>query len=176
MNTEYEIKILDVDHDKMIKKLESLGAILVGEFEQRRYTYDFKPIEAHRWIRLRTNGKKTTLTIKDIKAESIDGTEELEIEVSDFEDTHRILGELGYKEKAYQENKRIQYKLDGVEIDLDLWPMVPEYMEIEGNNEEEVLSTLRKIGIDEDRICTLSVKSVYEKYGLDIDAYPVLKF
>ena len=90
MNTEYEVKILEINHDEMIKKLESLGAILVGEFEQRRYTYDFKPIEAHRWIRLRTNGKKTTLTIKDIKAESIDGTEELEIEVSNFEDTHRF--------------------------------------------------------------------------------------
>lgn len=176
MNTEYEVKILEINHEEMVKKLEDLGAVLVGEYNQRRYVYDLIPKADGKWIRLRTNGKKTTLTIKDIKAESLDGTKELEVVVDDFDTTHSILRELGFREKAYQENKRIQYKLDGAEIDLDCWPMVPEYMEIEGNSEEEVLSTLNKLGIDESKICTLSVKSVYEKYGLDIDAYPELKF
>ena len=54
--------------------------------------------------------------------------------------------------------------------------MVPEYVEIEGNSEEEVISILNKLGIEDENVCTLSVKSVYEKYGLDIDEYPILKF
>lgn len=176
MKTEYEVKILGINHAEMVGKLEDLGAELVGEYNQRRYVYDFIPAINNKWIRLRTNGKRTTLTIKEIKAEVIDGTRELEIEVSDFDITHNILREFGYREKAYQENKRIQYRLDGVEIDLDCWPMIPEYMEIDGNNEKEVLSILNKLGVDKKDACSLSVKSVYEKYGLDIDAYFELKF
>lgn len=176
MNTEYEVKILEVNHEEMIKKLESLGAVFIGDYNQRRYVYDLIPKEKDKWIRLRTNGYKTTLTIKDIKAESLDGTKELEIVVDDFDTTDCILNELGFKAKAYQENRRIQYKLDDVEIDLDSWPMVPEYMEIEGKNEEEILSTLKKLEIDKSRICTLSIKSVYEKYGLNIDDYKELNF
>ena len=176
MNTEYEVKILEINHDEMIERLESLGAVLVGDYNQRRYVYDLIPKDKDKWIRLRTNGIKTTLTIKDITALSLDGTKELEIVVDDFDLMHNILRELGFVEKAYQENKRVQYMLDGVEIDLDCWPMVPEYMEIEGNSEAEVLDTLAKLGIDDSKICTLSVKAVYEKYELDIDAYPILKF
>ena len=67
MEKERELTILDIDLDDFIKKLESLGAIKQGEFLQRRYVFDVKPVNPNKWIRLRTNGKKTTLTIKEIK-------------------------------------------------------------------------------------------------------------
>ena len=66
MKTEYEIRVLEINVEEMTKKLEKMGAKKVGEFEQKRYVYDLKPAEEGKWIRLRTNGKKTTLTYKDI--------------------------------------------------------------------------------------------------------------
>ena len=62
MKTEYEIRILEIDKEEMIKKLENLGAKKIGEYNQKRYVYDLKPIEKEKWIRLRTNGINTTLT------------------------------------------------------------------------------------------------------------------
>lgn len=50
-----------------------------------------------------------------------------------------MLKELGYDPKGFQENRRIQYTFNGVEIDIDFWPLIPTYLEIEGNTEEEVL-------------------------------------
>jgi len=50
------------------------------------------------------------LTIKEIISDSIDGTKEIEVEVSDFEDTNLILEKMGYKFKSYQENKRTSFK------------------------------------------------------------------
>lgn len=73
MKTEYEIRILDVNKEEMIKKLEKLGATLKGKFEQKRYVYDLKPVEKDKWIRLRTNGNVTTLTYKNIVSNTIDG-------------------------------------------------------------------------------------------------------
>ena len=176
MKTEYEIRILEIDHDEMVKKLEELGAELKFSRMQKRYVYDFNPVEPNKWIRLRTNGETTTLTIKNVAAKTIDGTKEQEVEVSDFDEMNGILESLGYKSRGYQENKRTQYILDGVEIDLDEWPLIPEYMEIEGKDSYEVMKILNKLGIDKDRITTLDVASVYDQYGIDVLSVTHLKF
>lgn len=108
MNTEYEVRVLEINHDEMVKKLENLGAELKFEAFQQRYVYDLKPKQDNKWIRLRTNGNKTTLTIKDLQTKTIDGTKELEIIVDDFDKTNQILEELGYKNRGFQQNKRTQ--------------------------------------------------------------------
>ena len=176
MKTEYEVRVLEIDHDEMVKKLESLGAELQFDTLQQRYVYDFNPVIDSKWIRLRTNGIKTTLTIKDLNAKTIDGTKELEIEVNDFDKTNQILEELGYKNRGFQQNKRTQYILDGVEIDLDRWPLIPEYLEIEGESEQAIYDCLDKLGISKDKIVTLDVSSIYTHYGYDGDALTNLNF
>lgn len=75
-----------------------------------------------------------------------------------------------------QENRRIQYILNGVEIDIDSWPMIPTYVEIEGKNEEEVLKTLELLELPKDKVTTLDVESVYMHYGIDLKEIKVLKF
>ena len=102
MHTEYEVRILEIDVDSVKKKLEELHAKYEWDKLQRRYVYDFIPRLDNKWIRLRTNGLKTTLTIKNLVTSEIDGTQELEVEVSDFDCTHLILKELGYEDRAYQ--------------------------------------------------------------------------
>ena len=177
MNTEYEIRVLEIDKDKLIKRLNELNAKFIGEFNQKRYVYNIIPKRDGRWLRLRTNGKKTTLTYKSVEKNSIDGTKELEIEVEDFEKTNNLLELVGVKNKGYQENNRIQYILDGVEIDIDSWPLIPTYAEIEGENEESVLNILKKISIDDKKVTTLDVQSIYKEiYNIDITEINILKF
>ena len=176
MNTEYEIRVLEINKQKLIEKLEKLGAEFKGDNEQRRYVYDVIPKEDGKWIRLRTNGKKTTLTYKNVVDTTIDGTKELEVEVSDFEKTNELLENMGIKNRGYQENRRTQYVLNGVEIDIDSWPMIPTYVEIEGKNEDEVLKTLDLLGLPNDKVTTLDVDSVYKKYGINLKDIKVLKF
>ncbi|MGN1372008.1 MAG: class IV adenylate cyclase [Candidatus Coprovivens sp.] len=176
MNTEYEVRILEINHDEMVKKLESLGAEFKFEALQQRYVYDLKPKQDNKWIRLRTDGKKTTLTIKDLQAKTIDGTKELEIVVDDFAKTNQVLEELGFKNRGFQQNKRTQYILDGVEIDLDRWPLIPEYIEIEGSSVKDVEQTLTKLGIDKKDIITLDVASIYDHYGFDGEHLADLNF
>jgi adenylate cyclase class 2 len=174
---EYEVRVLEIDAEKVKKKLKSLKATLVEDVFQKRYLYDFNPVNPDKWIRLRTNGKETTLTIKDMKSSKIDGTHEMEIIVNDFDTTDKILNELGYKARGIQENKRIKYDLNGVEIDIDTWPKIPTYLEIEGKNEEEVYNTLELLGISKDKAITLNTKSIYkEMYGIDLDKEPLLYF
>lgn len=177
MNIEYEARILEIDKDKLIKRLRDLNARFVGEFNQKRYVYNIIPKADGKWLRLRTNGKKTTLTYKSVEKNSIDGTKELEIEVDNFENTNSLLELAGIKNKGYQENNRVQYVLDDVEIDIDTWPMIPTYVEIEGKSEESVLNIIKKLGINDKKITTLDVQSLYKEiYNIDITKIDVLKF
>ena len=51
MYTEYEARVLEVDREKIVQKIKDLGGKLVGEWEQKRYVYDFTPAEESKWIR-----------------------------------------------------------------------------------------------------------------------------
>ena len=177
MKTEYEIRILEINQDEMIKKLETLGATKKGEFEQKRYVYDLKPVQNGKWIRLRTNGKNTTLAYKDIVSDTIDGTKEVEFEVSSIRDAEEFLNKIGFNYRSLQENKRIQYILEGVEIDIDTWPMIPTYMEIEGKSEEQILDMVKLLNIDESKVTTLNCDDIYKKfYNIDISKIKELRF
>ena len=176
MHTEYEVRILEIDKEKLKSRLNELGATEEWNLVQRRYVYDFIPKVDNKWIRLRTNGKKTTLTIKNLVTSKIDGTQELEIEVSDFDKTNMILKELGYEARGYQENRRNQYMLNGVEIDIDSWPMIPTYIEIEGDSEEEVYKIVELLGYKKEDCTTRDVEGIYLDYGYVLSDINELKF
>lgn len=175
MHTEYEVRILEVNVDEIVAKLKSLNATKEWDLLQKRYVYDFIPKVDGKWIRLRTNGEKTTLTIKNLVSSEIDGTQELEIKVDSFEQCNLILNELGYEARSYQENRRVQYVLNGVEIDIDYWPMIPTYLEIEGNSEEAVYNTLEVLGFSRDDATTKDVDRIYADYGYNLNEISNLK-
>ncbi len=175
MHTEYEVRVLEINPDEIIKKLEEVGAELQWDHLQKRYVYDFIPRIDGKWIRLRTNGDKTTLTIKNVVSSSIDGTQELEIGVEDFDKTNLILNELGFVAKGYQENRRRQYILDGVEIDIDSWPWIPTYLEIEGESEEVIYEVLDKLGIPKEKTTSRDVDTIYRDYGYNVNEIYELK-
>ena len=160
---EYEARVLEINREKLEEKLKSLSAEKIKDFNYKRMVYHFNSIDDGKWIRLRTDGKKTTLTVKEIKKQDIDGTEENEIEVSDFEKTNVILNKLGYFADTYQENKRTRYLLDGVEIDIDTWPYIPTYVEIEGHSTEEVENMIKKLELNKYKVTSLDVQSVFKE-------------
>ena len=177
MHIEYEVRVLEINQEELEKKLLNLGAKKVADFYYKRRVYDFIPHTHNKWIRLRTDGTKTTLTIKNIIENTVDGTREMEVEVSDFDETNLILNELGYYSRSYQENKRIRYVLNGVELDIDTWPYIPTYLEIEGQDTNEVQQMIKLLGLDELKISTLGIEDLYyEIYKIDSHKMSIIKF
>lgn len=178
INIENELTILDIDKNEFVAKLESLGAKrITDERLQKRFVYDFNPVDRNKWIRLRTNGEKATLTIKEIQENSKMNAKEMEIVVSDFETTNEMLEELGYTHRNYQENLRQVFMLDGVEISVDSWPLIPPYAELEGKDLESINKVMQKLGVSQDKITTLDVTSIYKEiYNIDILSMKELEF
>lgn len=176
MQVELEVKILDINPEAIRKRLRELGAVHKGDSSQKRYVYDVKPAQPGAWIRLRDNGQKTTLTIKEITNDDIDGTREIEIETDDFNTTNQLLEYLGFKARAYQENRRSSYELDGAEVELDEWPKIPPYLEIESKSKGQIDEVLKKLGYSRKDTTSINTEKVYSQYGLDIHSYKELKF
>jgi len=173
---EYELRKLDVDVAQLKEKLEKLDAEFLGLKKFRRHVFDVFPKKDNSWVRLRSDGKKTTLTVKEIVSDTVDGTHEWEVTVNDFDETLKILEKMGLQSRGYQENNRHEYSIDGVDICIDEWPEIPAYVEFEGSDERSVLNTAKKLDFDESDLTGLNTKDIYLNYGIDLDNRPVLQF
>jgi len=176
VNTEIEVRILNIDKEDLISKLEKNNAKFIGDWLQIRYVYDFKPVDPHRWIRLRTNGITSTLTIKEVHDKTEHGTKELEIEVSSIEKTHEILEKLSYKRRSIQENKRIRYILNDVEIDIDTWPKLNTYVEFEADSLDKIKEVIKILGFDYKDVVSDNAQDIYMSLGYTQEDLNNLKF
>lgn len=136
-------------------------------------------INPNKWIRLRQTNDVVTLTIKHIFGQTKDGLQnvkETEMVIPSLEVGNALLEELGLAYRNYQEKRRITYIIDGVEVDIDFWPMIPPYMEIEGESKEQIDDILEKLELSNLEVVSCNTEEVYKKYGIDIYEYSELKF
>ena len=176
MNIENEIKILDINVSDLDTKLVSLGFSKKDPQDFRRFIYDIKDQGCDAWVRLRTDGKKTTVTYKSYEANAITGMKEVEVVVDDFDTAHALLVAMGLKEVSYQENRRQRYILGETEVSIDEWPLIPVYMEIESATSEGVEKYLNLLRQDGQETTSEPTSYVYKKYGIDLSVYSWLSF
>ena len=166
MKTEIEVKFLNVDFDEVRAKLLSLGGVceepmrlmrrVLVDIHQRTPEEDYSS-----FLRLRDEGGKVTLTLKEFRDKSISGASEREIVVSDFDETKTILEGVGVKFSTFQESKRETWHIGEVEVVLDEWPWIPRYIEIEGPTEALVEQTAEQLGFDWSNAVFGSVDVIY---------------
>jgi adenylate cyclase class 2 len=177
MPIEHEAKVLDIDPDAVKGRILTAGARHVaGPRLMRRYVYDIVPGDMGKWIRLRDTGTETTLCVKEIRSDDIDGTREVETAVGDFAAANELLGLLGFTPKSYQENRRTSFALGNVQLELDEWPLIPPYLEIEGETKDDVLRVAGQLGFSEDQLTGENTVKVYARYGIDLTGIPDLRF
>jgi len=176
MQTEFEVKILDINVEAIKRKLNEIGATKVSEKNMKRYIYEHRPKKENSWIRLRTDGEKTTLAIKEIHNDNIDGTKETEIEVKDFEEMNRMMESLSYKHENYQETKRTSYELGKIKFEIDYWPKIPPYLEIEGPSAELVEQAVKQLGYEMKDTTSVNTKEIYTMHGIEVEKIKELKF
>ena len=139
MKTEFEIKFLSIDKEKIIDKIKKLWWVCTKEETlMKRVVYDkWKTAYA----RIRDEWDKTTCTYKEISYDNMDinSVKELETEVGDFDTMKAIFDKMWLKQKSYQETLRQVWEInDEIEFMIDTWPGLNPYIEIEWKDEEVV--------------------------------------
>ena len=149
MKTEIEAKFLALDHKVIRRKLKDMGAVREQPMRlMRRVTFDSPTMKQKGgWIRVRDEGHRATMTYKQVDKLEVDGVQEIEVTVSDFDSMVAIMRESGLGGNSFQESRRETWRLDDVEIELDEWPWLRPFIELEGVSEEALRSVAAKLGL-----------------------------
>lgn len=149
MNKEIEARFLDVDKQKLVEKLIALGADDKGDTALAEiifYDADNQWPDQGRFVRIRSANGVTKLTYKHNKAQTIDSAREIEFAVPDASLAEQFLESIGLIAFRHQEKKRHTFEINGVTVDIDTWPKVPTYVELEGPSESEIKTVAERLG------------------------------
>jgi len=184
MQTELEAKFLDINHDQIRQRLKEIGAVCKFPMRQmRRNNFDYPDKRLEKiggWVRVRDEGDKITMSYKQLNDRSLQGTKEVNLEVSDYQAAYNFLTSIGLKDDNYQETKRESWEYDGVQIELDEWPWIKPFVELEGDGEPKLKEVASKLGLDWDKAVHGSVEVAYlAEYDVteqEVDNWPEIKF
>ncbi|MBU6431069.1 MAG: class IV adenylate cyclase [Patescibacteria group bacterium] len=179
MKKEIETRFLDINKDEFVKKLISLGAIDKGEEKLEEaifYDQEMSWKGKGKFVRLRKTKGKTKLTYKSNQKQTVDSAQEIELEVSDFDKCAEFFSNIGLKAIRQIEKFRHTFELDDTIIDIDTWPKIPVYAEIEGASVELLKNTCKQLDLDWDKRFDGDARAVFIRYGYDLDNISVITF
>ena len=157
MCTEIEAKLKVDSLPEIERKLSELGAEFLAEQLQTDYHFDDANTtltKTDRCLRLRKQmvGKNESLflTFKGAKEKSnFKRRQEIEIEIKDADSVRKLLSALGYEQSLVVEKKRRLWQLGNCEVALDRLPLLGDFVEIEGPDEEKIATAQEKLGLSD---------------------------
>lgn len=176
MSHEIETKILDVDKEIIKEKLISLGAekiketrLFVDWFGLKSFSH--KSEEDPWFLRIRTDSEgNSEVTWK--KARNFLGAssshKEINFKISNKDAMADLFIELGMELYAHQEKDRISWIYKDWSFDLDQYPEMPAYFEIEGKSEESIQEAIKLLEL-ENKVATPKGETdiIVNNYGLN---------
>ena len=172
-NIEREVKFLVDGFEPIETILKDLGANITQprtyEINYRFDTEDRSLEKEKKILRLRQD-TKSRLTFKgsgEIR-NGIHARHEVEVTVSDLEDTKHILETLGYHDSMVYEKYRTTYQLVDTEIMLDEMPF-GFFVEFEGHNPGEIQNLAENCGLDWDARILISYGELFDNLKTNLD-------
>lgn len=180
MATEIEVRFLEIDATQLKHKLAELGAEDKGEdlFDEIIY-YDKDNTwqDQQKLVRVRKTNAGVRVAFKHNHTEAADGTHEAEFTANDFEQAQQFLESLGFLyRKRHQQKKRHAFVLDGVSVDIDSWPNIPTFVELEGVSEQDLQKVANKLGLDWNKRNMTNAAEVIKSYGIPVKEFSVYTF
>jgi len=166
---EIEVKILDIDPEVIVARLNELGAEKVEQGMVLASIFDFPDNrigQAGSLLRVRKIGDRTEMVLKKrIAKGEYKMMEEIETNVADYGVAVRIFKGIGLDETRY-EKYRATFRLGQVKFELDKYPAIPWFMEVEAPDEDEVQAAVAKLGFSMSQTTSMDSFEVFRKYGV----------
>jgi adenylate cyclase class 2 len=156
---EIETKILEIDKEDVKKTLVNLGAKKISEeklvvdwYGPKGLTHDG---DDSWFLRVRTydSTQKYEVTWK-AKSEHIGVSrrhKEINFNVSHSEAIGDLFEELDLEKYAHQEKKRESWELNDIRFDIDTYPKMPTFLEIEAKSTEDIEDMIKKLNLEKNQ-------------------------
>lgn len=166
-NKEFEVRFLEIDVAATKKKLLALGAQDKGEVLLREtiiYDKDLEWLQSHQVIRIREKGDEVEVTYKRHAKLKTLGSTEIEFQVDSAQRAAEIFEAIGLQVYRKQEKRRHTFKLGKITFDIDTWPKIPAYIEIEGESQAVIKKAALSVGFDWSKAVFENARTLAEKY------------
>jgi len=161
---EIEVKILNIDGESIRRKLEVMGA--KKKFEGTIVAHFFRGKNGKK-IRLRRMGDTCYVTAKQrVGSDGMLHNEEYEVETSDFAAMAKILEIAGLERYGDSIKTRESYTFNDITFDIDEYPGIPEYVEVEAQAHEKVEEWVRLLGFTMKDTACVTESQLREKYNI----------
>lgn len=164
MDQEIEVKLLLKDYSALMQKISALhlpcSQERIHEFNLRYDLPDGSLVAQKQVLRLRKD-TQARLTFKGpgVMEEDVLLRKEIEVEVSDFDTTNRLLEALGYKVVMMYEKFRANYLMDNLVLSVDETPLGL-FIELEGESPAQVRKAADALGLDWEARINLSYSAL----------------
>jgi len=157
MCTEIEAKLKVDSLQEVERKLAELGARFLAEQLQTDYHFDdadatFAKTDRCLRLRCQRDGKNERffLTYKGAKEKSrFKKRQEIEVEIKDADSAQMLFSALGYEKALVVEKKRRVWQLGECQVVLDRLPLLGDFVEIEGPDEEKITAAQKNLGLSD---------------------------
>lgn len=169
MNTsqkEFEVRFLEIDTVAIKKKLTELGAQDKGEVLLREtifYDQNLSWVDNHQLLRVREDGESVLVTYKHQKDGLTMDATEIEFHADNAAQAIALFTAIGLQPYRHQEKRRHTFTLGEVVLDIDTWPKVPPYIEIEALSEAPIKKVAAQLRLDWSLALLDSPRVVLEK-------------
>lgn len=170
---EHEIKVLDVDVERLVKKLEEIGAKKVYDDNRTIIALDTKDNHylnnEDKLIRITDEGSiKVTMHVNQSTPETKKG---IKFKTSRMKETMDFFNQLGLFPISEVKSHRISYELGKIDFDIDKFPAIPTFLEIDIEFIEEegytVESLLEVLGLQNNRVVVMGTEDIHALYGVN---------
>jgi len=171
---EVETKILNVDKSQLENKLNSLGAKKILD---TKLTVDWYRLQGciegqDPWfLRIRSySDGKSEVTWKGRSTVLGVARQHPEINLLTNEPTKlaELFKAIGLEPYAHQEKYRLSWTLDDYRFDLDQYPQMPAYLEIEGRSESHIQAAIKLLELTTHEVSSEGERVLIQtKYGLN---------
>lgn len=166
---EHEVKVLNVDVETLKNRLIDEGAKVVfsgnriiSTFDDDDYSYAKRDI----LIRLTEEGSiKITVHINNTSV----NRQIIKLHVMEDRDKSKdFLYALHLYERTRLNSYRTSFELGNVDFDIDQFPLIPPFLEIDTENLKCSLKTLLStLGLETNQIVTCGTEEIFKMYGID---------
>ncbi|MCI9063080.1 MAG: hypothetical protein HFJ17_00495 [Clostridia bacterium] len=170
---EHEIKVLDVDIEKIKERLEEIGAVKVYDDVRTIIALDTQDRsfleKKDKLIRITDEGSiKVTMHVNQSDPKNKRG---IKFKASRMKEVLDFFKEMGINPISKVKAPRISYELGKIDFDIDKFPKIPAFLEIDIEDIESegyTLDTLlEKLDLKDNKIVTMGTEDIHKLYGLD---------
>lgn len=158
-----EVKVLNISLKETCRLIDNLGANKVFDATRTIKHFDYND--------KRLSKRKETLKLTEEGTHKVTwekGKEEIKFVINNPQAFIKWLAKIGMSQITLVKARRISYEWKGIDFDIDVFPHIPPFLEIDmGTSKSSLKDILKKLHLENNEVLEISTPGIYSRQHKD---------